>query len=311
MRFPDADTFRPAGATATTGMKSATFGTLLPAALLSLFPLTAAAGGGGKVPVFVSVLPQRYLAERVGGERVDVSVMVGPGRSPATYEPTPKQMARLGAARIYFRIGVPFERVWMEKIAGASPSMTVVDTGEGVGSSGSDGGRRDGAGGYRQVTDPHLWTSPRLAGQIALRMRAALVAADPEHREEYEAGYDLLAADLARLDGEIRDILARVRHRKFIVFHPSWGHFADTYELEQIAIERGGSDPGARYLAEVIETARREGIGAVFVQQQFSSRSAEAVAKAIGGRVVTVDPLAEDYIVNLKSVAELFAKEMR
>ena len=91
----------------------------------------------------------------------------------------------------------------------------------------------------------------------------------------------------------------------------SWGYFADTYELEQIAIERGGSDPGARYLVEVIETARHAGIGAVFVQQQFSSRSAAAVAKAIGGRVVTVDPLAEDYIVNLKSVAELFAEEMR
>ena len=296
---------------AVTGMKKEIVGTLLPAALLCLFPFTAAAGGGENIPVFVSVLPQKYLAERIGGEGVEVSVMVGPGQSPATYEPTPKQMVRLSAARIYFRIGVPFERVWMEKITGANPSMTVVDTGERVKSGGPDEGVQGGGGDHPHVTDPHIWTSPLLAGHIARNMKDALVAADPEHREEYEAGHDLLAADLARLDGEIRDILGKARHRTFIVFHPSWGYFADTYELEQIAIERGGSDPGARYLVEVIETARHAGIGAVFVQQQFSSRSAAAVAKAIGGRVVTVDPLAEDYIVNLKSVAELFAEEMR
>lgn len=296
---------------AVTGMKKALIGTLFPAALLCLFPSTIAAGGGGNIPVFVSVLPQKYLADRIGGERVEISVMVGPGRSPATYEPTPKQMARLSAARIYFRIGVPFESVWMEKIAAANPSMIVVNTGEGVSSRGPDEGVQGGGGDHRRVTDPHVWASPLLAGRIARSMKDALVAADPEYREEYEAGYELLAADLARLDGEIRDILGRARHRTFIVFHPSWGYFAEAYELEQIAIERGGSDPGARHLAEVIETARREGIGAVFVQKQFSSRSAAAVAKAIGGRVVTVDPLAEDYIVNLRSVAELFAGEMR
>jgi zinc transport system substrate-binding protein len=142
-------------------------------------------------------------------------------------------------------------------------------------------------------------------------MKDALVAADPEHRAEFESGFNRLAADLQDLDREIRDILSGLERRKFMVFHPSWSYFADTYDLEQVAIERGGSEPGARWLAELIDMARREGIRVIFVQEQFSRRNAEAVARAVGGRVVPVDPLAENYFDNLRSTAEQFAEAMR
>jgi zinc transport system substrate-binding protein len=268
---------------------------------LALFLLTAPSLAEG-LPVFVSVLPQKYLAERVAGERVAVSVMVGPGQSPATYEPTPRQMARLAAARIYFRIGVPFEGVWADRLAAANPSMKIIDTGQGIGAGGQDG---------RDDKDPHLWTSPLTALQIARTMKDALVAADPEHRTEFESGFNRLAADLQGLDREIRELLGGLEKRKFMVFHPSWGHFADAYGLEQVAIERGGREPGARWLADLIDMARREGIRVIFVQEQFSRRNAEAVARAVAGRVVSVDPLAEDYIDNLRLTAEQFAEAMR
>jgi zinc transport system substrate-binding protein len=268
---------------------------------LALFLLTAPSLAEG-LPVFVSVLPQKYLAERVAGERVAVSVMVGPGQSPATYEPTPRQMARLAAARIYFRIGVPFEGVWVDRLAAANPSMKIIDTGQGIGAGGQDG---------RDDKDPHLWTSPLTALQIARTMKDALVAADPEHRTEFESGFNRLAADLQGLDREIRELLGGLEKRKFMVFHPSWGHFADAYGLEQVAIERGGREPGARWLADLIDMARREGIRVIFVQEQFSRRNAEAVARAVAGRVVSVDPLAEDYIDNLRLTAEQFAEAMR
>ena len=84
------------------------------------------------MPVFVSVLPQKYIVERIGGERVNVSVMVGRGQSPATYEPTPRQITRLANARVYFRLGVPFEDVWMDRLVAANPDMLIVNCREGI-----------------------------------------------------------------------------------------------------------------------------------------------------------------------------------
>jgi zinc transport system substrate-binding protein len=252
--------------------------------------------------VFVSVLPQKYFAERVGGAGTSVSVMVGPGRSPATYEPSPKQMVLLEDTLLYFRIGVPFEQVWMNRIAEANPEMKIVDTGRQISSR-----RHDGSG----ESDPHIWTSPLLADHIARTMKDAFAAADPDHRLEYERNYSRLAADLRQLDADIRLTLASLESRKFLVFHPSWGYFADTYGLEQIVIEKGGHAPGARHLAEVIETARREKIRTVFVQEQFGRRNARAVAREAGAELVVVDPLAEDYIANLRAVTALFAEAMK
>jgi zinc transport system substrate-binding protein len=272
---------------------------LILAASLCLSPVSSPAD---TMQVFVSVLPQKFFAERVGGGRVSVSVMVGPGQSPATYEPTPKQMSRLEDSLIYFRIGVPFEKVWMDRVAEANPGMKIVDTGEQVTA------RRPGD---REEIDPHVWTSPLLADHVARTMKDAFAAADPDHRVEYEQNYRLLAADLRRLDIDIRAILGPLEQRRFMVFHPSWGYFADTYGLEQIAIEKHGTEPGAKHLAEVIETARSGKLRVIFVQEQFSRRNAEAVARETGAKIVVVNPLAEDYIANLKSVATLFAEAMR
>jgi zinc transport system substrate-binding protein len=228
--------------------------------------------------------------------------MVGPGASPATYEPTPKQMALLSEARIYFRIGVPFEKIWIERLADVNRKMEIVHTSEAV----MTRELENHAG-----RDPHVWTSPLLTGHIARTMTDALVAALPDHRPEFERNYARLASDLARLDAEIREIFGKVKRRKFMVFHPSWGYFADSYGLEQVAIEEHGSEPAASRLAALIDDAEREEIRVIFVQKHFSRRNAEAVAKEIGAKVVAVDPLAEDYIANLRSLAALFAEAMQ
>jgi zinc transport system substrate-binding protein len=272
---------------------------LVLAAAPCLFPASSAAE---TMQVFVSVLPQKYFAERVGAERVSVSVMVGPGQSPATYEPTPKQMARLEDALLYFRIGVPFEEVWMDRVAEANPGMKIVDTGEQVTARPPND---------PEEIDPHIWTGPLLADHIARTMKDAFAAADPDHRVEYEQNYRLLAVDLRQLDTDIRAILGPLERRSFMVFHPSWGYFADTYGLEQIAIEKHGIEPGARHLAEVIEAARSGNFRVIFVQEQFSRRNAETVAREAGAKIVVVDPLAEDYIANLRSIAALFAEAMQ
>lgn len=292
--------------------------TLVLITLLSIFPMAttvhAIEKGDRQVQVFVSVLPLKYFVERVGGPHVITEVMVGPGQSPATYEPAPRQMSRLGQADLYFRVGVPFERVWMPRLADLNHRMRIVDLRDGVDVRRLEEHHHDDdheakaavASHHENNRDPHIWTSPIAARIMADHIRATLTSFDPLHAQDYQAGYASLAADLARLDTELHNRLARVTHRKFLVFHPSWGYFADAYGLQQIAIEAEGKEPGPRALAGIITMARQENIRVIFVQQQFSRATATTVARAIGGKVVAIDPLAENYIENLRKAADAF-----
>jgi zinc transport system substrate-binding protein len=287
--------------------------------LLLLLTLAPDRGGAEIVRVFVSVAPLDTFVQRVGGDRVTVGVMVQPGQSPATYEPSPRQIAALAEADLFLRTGVPFEDAWMGRIRAANANMRVLDAREGLdlrplarhahepadGSGRPD--RPEGAG----EQDPHVWTSPPLVKRMAAGIRDALIDLSPADAAAFRRGYAAFAADLDALDGYIRDQLRGLARRKFLAFHPAWGYFADTYGLTQVAVEREGKQPGARTLATLIEEARGEGIAVVFVQPQFGDRSATQVARAIGARVVTVDPLAADYIRNMRRVAEQFAAALR
>jgi len=275
--------------------------------VLSLWALQAdAAPASAPLPVFVSILPQQYFVEQVGGDHVAVSVLVGPGQSPETYEPTPKQMAALSRARIYFSIGVAFEDTWMKRIQAADSALRVVPMQHGVALL-----PLAGAGGEAGGTDPHVWTSPQRVKLMAANVRDALIQADPAQRGDYESNYRTFAAELDKLDCDIRSLLAPAKGKSFMVFHPAWGYFAHDYGLRQIPIEAEGKEPGAKSLARVIELGRREGAKVIFVQSQFSRRTAETVAAAIGARVVAVDPLAGNYPQNLLRVAREFAVALK
>jgi zinc transport system substrate-binding protein len=264
------------------------------------------------IEVFVSILPQKYFVERVGGKHVAVSVMVGPGQSPATYEPTPNQLSRLSKAHVYFGIGVEFEKVWMKRIAAANPGMRIIDMRNGIPLRELE--RSESAAtpaAPQRLADPHVWTSPLLVKMMAANIRDTLSQLDPAQQTAYGINCKAFAEDLDRLDQDIRVLLENVSTRNFMVFHPAWGYFADTYGLRQIPIEVGGKEPGARTLAHVIEVGKRERIKVIFVQTQFSRRTAKTIAQAIGARVVAVDPLAEDYMNNLRRTARQFAEALQ
>ena len=251
----------------------------------------------GSLTVTVSILPQRYFIQRIGGDRVDVQVMVMPGESPATYEPTPAQLRALSASDAYFHIGVPFENAWLPRIAAANSAMLMVDTAEGI--------DRVGEGGN---PDPHIWLSPSLVTIQARTICEALKALDPAHGSEYAANLDAFQAQIEGLDADIKEMLAGIDQRQFMVFHPSWGYFARDYGLEMIPVEVGGQEPSAAELAALIDRARREGIRVVFAQPEFSSKAAQTVANEIGAEVLLISPLAEDWMTNMRSVAHTFAE---
>ncbi len=250
--------------------------------------------------VYVSILPQAYFVERIGGSDVQVEVLVQPGQSPATFEPTPRQMAELSRADIYFRIGLPFETRLLGKIASICPDLNVVDTRKGIKLRPMTG---QGDDHDRGAADPHFWLDPELAAVQAKNIAGGLSTLAPNKQKIFNENLQTLRTDLKQLDSTLAAILAPLHGRKLYVFHPAYGYLAGAYGLEQVAVEAGGKEPGARQIAELIDHARADNVRVIFVQPQFSTSTAKSIAEAIGGVVIPLDPLARDYITNLQTMA--------
>ena len=267
-----------------------------------------------ELSVIVSILPQSYFAERIGGDWVSVDVMVGPGQEPHTYEPTPDQMKAVSSAAVFFSIGVEYEDAWLPRFEDANPQMTVVDTSAGIQKipmpttviAVSAPVETD----HQGELDPHIWLSPDNARVIAENMLNALVELAPQHGADFRSNYEDLIGDIDTLNTQIEGILAGDQQRTFLVFHPAWGYFAKQYDLQQIAVQIGGQDPSASELADLITIAKDRQIKVIFVQPTFNTASAAAVAQEIGGSVAMADPLAQDWLNNLKIVAEAFASAL-
>lgn len=272
--------------------------------LFGLTLLLTAQAGAAAVRVAVSVLPLAGFAERVGGDRVSVQTLVGPGQNPHSFEPTARQIEELTSAQLFWRVGMPFEEAWIARLHSQNRALDVLDARAGLdlppatADAALHDHRHDGQG-----QDPHVWSSPVLARIMVPRLAEALGAIDPPNAAVYRANAAAYAAELEALDQELRTILAPLKHRRFLVYHPAWGAFAATYGLEQVAIERDGKEPGARRLAELATRARRDGVRVIFVEPQSSPRSAQTLAREIGATVVTVDPLARDYAGTLRALA--------
>ncbi len=280
--------------------------------LLVLF-LVSSGQAEQRPTVFVSIIPQKFFVQQISKDLVHVEVMVQPGASPATYEPKPSQMAELSSAEAYFAIDVPFEKAWLGKIAAVNPEMKIIRTDEGIEKvamaahhheeTGSDKGQPE-----HMILDPHIWLSPVLVKKQAATILAGLKPLIPEHAADLEANYSRFLQQIDILDAQLKSQLRGSKGQRFMVFHPSWGYFARQYGLEQVPIEIEGKAPKPAQLAELVTHAKAENIGIIFAQPQFSRKSAEVVAREIGGKVVLADPLAEDWLENLKDVAEKFRR---
>jgi len=289
--------------------------------LLSLILLSGCSrqSASPKLQVVASIEPLAYFADRVGGDRVSVSVMVPPGGNPHSYEPTPKQMERLGQAALFIKAGsgVEFELDWMRRFLELNRNLTVCDASSGVRllpmpAPGQEHDDSSGVESHRHGRDdPHFWLSPQNARTTAANVERALAAVDPANREYYATNRAVLDRELLTLDREIRDRLSGLKERHFLVFHPAWGYYARDYGLEQIAAEVEGKTLTPVQMTRVIEKARAGRIKVVFVSPQFSTTQAEAIARDIGGTTAMVDPLSRDYQQNLRQATAAFVRSMQ
>ncbi len=255
--------------------------------------------------VFTSIIPQAGLVKAIVGDQIEVVALVGEGQSPHTYEPTARQLTKLGSAQALFTLGVPFEQALLKKIRLLYPELPIIGTQAGIQPRILPHAHHDETCQHAHAeTDPHIWLSPLNALAIAENMLQTLEQIDPEHAALYRQNMDALANELNQIDTELRTRLAPYKGSRFYVFHPSFGYFADTYGLEEVSIELDGKSPSPRQLAQLNEQAKSEGVKVIFVQKQFPADSAKAIADALDCTVLQLDPLAEDVVANLHKIAD-------
>jgi zinc transport system substrate-binding protein len=139
---------------------------------------------------------------------------------------------------------------------------------------------------------------------MADNMAKVIIASKPELADSVKSNLEAIKSEMNKLDEELTQKLLPFKGKTMLVFHPAFGYFATRYGMIQKAVEIEGKEPAPRQLAELIRGCRSEGIKIIFVQKQFPAATAETISRSIGGRVVAIDPLAEDYVNNLKAMAE-------
>ncbi len=285
------------------------------------------------IVIAVSILPQKYFLERIGGNRVTALVLVGPGQNPHSYEPTPRQMAALAASRAWIKSGTDFEISLEPKIRKQYPALSIVDgtagvffrelekhshadeqgeNGESAQTSEIDGNSTDeNSLGLELNIDRHTWLGRVPAKIMAGWIRDTLISIDPAGEALYRANCESLVADIDAEFDSLKTRLAPLEGTKVFVFHPSFGYFLDEFGITQEAVEIGGKEPTARALAALIEEAKRDKPSAIFVQAQFSVNAAKKIADSVGAEVISLDPLAPDWLANIKSMGSVLEKVSR
>ena len=279
-------------------IKTTVFGTCLLFFCFTLFPANITAAK--TLELFVSIPPQKFLADRLGGDRVATRVLIGEGKSPHLFHPSTRQLVALSQARLFFTIDMEFERILVDKLPHIG-RLQIVNSVQNI-TKQVFPGHDDGHDEHGEL-DPHVWLSPPNLILIADTMLVAMTAADPENAAYYTANFEQLQKEFETLDTKIAAELAPFAGASFYVFHPSFAYFARRYNLHQEAVEVEGKAPTPKQLSTLIKRARKENVKVIFVQEQFDPRSVNSVAHAIGGEVLPLNPLAEDVMENLQIMA--------
>ncbi len=276
--------------------------------------IASASAAGQAVPtIAVSILPQSEFVARIGGDRVRILTLVGPGASPHSYEPTPRQMAELSGAAIWFSIGVEFENALLPKVKSLYPKLKIVNSAQGISyrtlethdheeeapeARAADEDHDEGG------IDPHVWLGLDAVRLQLATIRDTLIALKPADAAYFRANHDAYRGEIDTLFADLSKQLAPLRGATAFVYHPSFGYFLDNFGIRQEAVEVGGKEPTQKTLALLIKNAKADGAKVIFVQKQFSSAAAQTVAAAIGGVVVQIDPLAENWLENIGIMGE-------
>jgi zinc transport system substrate-binding protein len=246
--------------------------------------------GDEKVRLSVTIEPLRYYAEKIGGDRVEVTVLVPAGQSPETYEPTAGQVSELSKSEGFLYIGgLGFEEAWLGKIKKTHLELQLFKVSEGM---------------VREKGDPHVWPSFEGAKTLTVNTLKVLKALDEKGATYYERRYEELVEELRTKEARVQEMLKGKRGMGFIIYHPTLTYFAREFGLNQLVVEKNGKEPSMRELMDMVVTARELEVKVALVQEEFSTRQVEGLAEVLECKVLTLHPLSYDSVDELVGIAE-------
>ncbi len=258
----------------------------------------------GKIGVVVSLGPEVEWVNAVGGDKVNVTLMVPQGSDPHTYEPLPAQLASVADAKVYVEMGssVEFENNYMDKIRETNPNMVVVNASQGINLIPNS------AENESETMDSHVWVDPKNAKIMVNNIYQGLVEADPADKDYFQENRDHYLQQLDELDKNTTQILKEKRDPYILVFHPAFGYFAKEYNLTQIGAMINDEEPSPQRIAMMVDTAKQNNITVIYSEPQYDPKFMQSIASQIGGQVIIVNDLDENYLQNMKNIAIAFSK---
>jgi zinc/manganese transport system substrate-binding protein len=257
-----------------------------------------------KVVATFSILAD--LTKNIGGDRVEVSALVGPNGDAHVYAPAPADAKKVADAKVVITNGLGFEG-WIARLVKASGSKApIVIASKGVKARKAEGGHEGGS-------DPHAWQSVGNAKTYVVNIRDALIAADPAGKANYEANAADYLVKLDALDQEIKDAVAKIpaERRRIITTHDAFGYFKDAYGIDFIAPQGVSteSEASAKDVAKIINQIRKQKIPAIFVENVSDPRLLKRISEETGAKIGGT--LYSDALTDEKGPAPTYIDMMR
>lgn len=256
----------------------------------------------GERIITVSISPFKYFVEEIAGDDFKINVMVPSGADPHIYEPVPDQISQLRKSVAYISNGyLGFEMTWLGRFYETNSAMKRLSLGDKIDllitGSHHEGEHVEGA-------DPHYWVSPECALIMASSVKELLVGLNPTHKEKYETNYHALILKIKEVDNKARELFSVSATKSFMIYHPNLAYVARDYGLEEIAVEYEGKEPPPSRIKELIDRARKDNLKIVFVQKEYDTKNAKAIAGEIGAEIRIIDPLSENWLKATMDIIE-------
>jgi len=259
--------------------------------------------------ITVSIPPFKYFINAIGGDDFKVNIMVPAGSNPHIYEPVPDQISNLRKSVAYVSNGyLGFEMTWLNRFYETNRTMKRLSLGKSIDlirpEKNADSEHIEGA-------DPHYWISPTCALTMASDIKSLLVDLNPGEAEKYELSYRTLVKSINDIDLKAKELFSGYRNRSFMIFHPTLGYLARDYGLKEVAVENEGKEPNPSSLKELIDTGKAEKIMVIFVQKEYDTKNARAIAAETGAVLETIDPLSENWAVSVQQIIDALYKSFK
>jgi zinc transport system substrate-binding protein len=250
--------------------------------------------------ITVSIAPFKYFVEKIAGDDFSVNVMVPPGSNPHIYEPYPGQIDKLRKSVAYVSNGyLGFEMTWLGRFYEINKSMVKLCLGDKIDPITSEHAHE---GELVEGADPHFWVSPKSAKIMASSIKDLICKLNPSGKIRYESNYNALIQEIDKADNEADSLFSEYRGRSFMIYHPNLAYLARDYGLKEIAVEFEGKEPPPSKLKELIDMARSNNLRTIFVQKEYDSKNARAIAHEVGAEIKVIDPLSENWLESTKEI---------